>query len=211
MKRISLALGFFAILFTLVSCKKEQSGIIATISRYQGGEKVYIDNDNQDTDDHYACWHSDDAVWIHYTTAQVSGSGTTYVDNVGNYSLQSITGDDSHAQINMSSVPVTGTVLNAFYPSSLLPENATVSSDNTITINLPAQQIYTEKNGKQVINAPMVERTTINANGGANVEFHNVCALLKVRLRPNVFVYTITVTSDNAPLAGPATVSFGKK
>ena len=209
MKRISLALGFFAILFTLVSCQKEQSGIIATISRYQGGEKVYIDNDNQDTDDHYACWHSDDAVWIHYTTAQVSGSETTYVDNVGNYSLQSISGDDSHAQINMSSVPVTGTVLNAFYPSSLLPENATVSSDNTITINLPAQQTYTEKNGKQVINAPMVERTTINANGGANVEFHNVCALLKVRLRPNVFVYTITVTSDNAPLAGPATVSFG--
>ena len=207
MKRISLTLGFIAILFSMVSCQKEQSGIIATISRYQGDEKVYIDNDNQDEDDHYACWHSDDAVWIQYVTTQVNDSETTYVSNAAQYSLQAISNNDSRVKVNMTSIPSNGTVLNAFYPASLLPQNPTISSDNTIDINLPAVQTYTEKNGKQVIDAPMVARTTIQ-NGGAHVEFQNVCSLLKVKLRPNVICYWIEVESDNAPLNGTGTVDF---
>ena len=100
-----------------------------------------------------------------------------------------------------------GVTLNAIYH----PTTVTLGTEanNTIGITLPTAQTYQEDaNGAQVINAPMVAQATTNSRGGAELSFYNVCSLLKVMLTPNVFVHTITVTSDNAPLAGSGTVSF---
>ena len=201
MKRFSIALAFFAVLFSMVSCQKEQSTIIrASISPYRGGEKVYIN------DDYYACWDGSEQVWINGT----------------DYGLAPIEGNTTYFQIVMTSLPTSGTVLNALYPSSVITDGATIQTSNnvsTISIDLPADQYYEKDNNsdRQKIYAPMVAvPATVNQNGGANLVFHNVCSLLKVLVCPNAYVHNITVTQvagDNNTtlpyLAGPATVTFG--
>ncbi len=184
MKKIFLALGFSAALMSMVSCQKDETFVRASISRYQNPEKVVLNADN------YACWQSTD---------QVRVNGTEY-------GLTSISGDAGHFRINMGQQNP-GVTLNAIYH----PTTVTLGTEdnNTIGITLPTAQTYQEDaNGAQVINAPMVAQTTTNRRGGAELSFYNVCSLLKVMLTPNVFVHTITVTSNNAPLAGSGTVSF---
>jgi len=184
MKKIFLALGFSAALMSMVSCQKDETFVRASISRYQSPEKVVLNADN------YACWQSTDQVWVNGTE----------------YGLTPISGDESHFQINMGQLNA-GVTLNAIYH----PTTVTLGTEanNTIGITLPTAQTYQEDaNGAQVINAPMVAQATTNSRGGAELSFYNVCSLLKVMLTPNVFVHTITVTSDNAPLAGSGTVSF---
>lgn len=184
MKKIFLALGFSAALMSMVSCQKDETFVRASISRYQSPEKVVLDADN------YACWQSTDQVWVNGTE----------------YGLTSISGDAGHFLIDMGQQSA-GVTLNAIYH----PTTVTLGTyaDNTIGITLPTAQTYQEDaNGAQVINAPMVAQATTNRRGGAELSFYNVCSLLKVMLTPNVFVHTITVTSDNAPLAGSGTVSF---
>ena len=185
MKKIFLALGFIAALMSMVSCQKDETFVRASISRYQNPEKVVLNADN------YACWQSTDQVWVNGTE----------------HGLTPISGDESHFQINMGQQQAAGVTLNAIYH----PTTVTLGTDadNTIGITLPTAQTYQEDaNGAQVINAPMVAQATTNRRGGAELSFYNVCSLLKVMLTPNVFVHTITVTSDNAPLAGSGTVSF---
>ena len=184
MKKIFLALGFSAALMSMVSCQKDETFVRASISRYQSPEKVVLDADN------YACWQSTDQVWVNGTE----------------YGLTSISGDESHFWINMGQQNP-GVTLNAIYH----PTTVTLGTyaDNTIGITLPTAQTYQEDaNGAQVINAPMVAQATTNRRGGAELSFYNVCSLLKVMLTPKVFVDSITVTSNNAPLAGSGTVSF---
>lgn len=184
MKKIFLALGFSAALMSMVSCQKDETFVRASISRYQNPEKVVLNADN------YACWQSTD---------QVRVNGTEY-------GLTPISSDESHFLINMGQLNP-GVTLNAIYH----PTTVTLGTEanNTIGITLPTAQTYQEDaNGAQVINAPMVAQATTNRRGGAELSFYNVCSLLKVMLTPNVFVHTITVTSDNAPLAGSGTVSF---
>ena len=185
MKKIFLALGFSAALMSMVSCQKDETFVRASISRYQNPEKVVLNADN------YACWQSTDQVWVNGTE----------------HGLTPISGDESHFQINMGQQQAAGVTLNAIYH----PTTVTLGTyaDNTIGITLPTAQTYQEDaNGAQVINAPMVAQATTNRRGGAELSFYNVCSLLKVMLTPKVFVHTITVTSDNAPLAGSGTVSF---
>ena len=184
MKKIFLALGFSAALMSMVSCQKDETFVRASISRYQNPEKVVLDADN------YACWQSTDRVWVNGTE----------------YGLTPISGDESHFWINMGQQNP-GVTLNAIYH----PTTVTLGTyaDNTIGITLPTAQTYQEDaNGAQVINAPMVAQATTNSRGGAELSFYNVCSLLKVMLTPKVFVDSITVTSNNAPLAGSGTVSF---
>ena len=197
MKRIFTALGLFTILFTLASCQKENGLIVATISHYHNGEKVFMDGN-------FAYWNdATDQIWIN------NGDG------VQTCALQSL--DDNHFEIVMSAQQVEGTVLNALYPASVISEGATLS-EGQISVTLPAEQVYTvDDEGRQVINAPMVAQATVNANHGADVTFHNVCSLLKVMVHPNVFVHTITISqassqasdADNHPsVAGAGTITF---
>lgn len=184
MKKIFLALGFIAALMSMVSCQKDETFVRASISRYQSPEKVVLDTNN------YACWQSTDQVWVNGTE----------------YGLTSISGDAGHFLINMGQLNA-GVTLNAIYH----PTTVTLGTyaNDSIGITLPTPQTYQkDANGAQVINAPMVARATTNRRGGAELSFYNVCSLLKVMLTPNVFVDSITVTSNNAPLAGSGRVSF---
>ncbi len=187
MKRIFIALGFFAVLFTLASCQKDQTLIRASITRYHGPEKVHLESN-------YACWDGDETIWINEST----------------YPITPIEGDNDHFMINMGTTTLTqGTQLNAVFCPSTVTRGTYSSDDNTIGITLPDIQDYSEDgNGNQVINAPMVTTATVNRQGGALLEFNNVCSLLKVQLRPNVICYWIEVTSDNAPLAGTGTLDI---
>lgn len=195
MKRIFTALGLFTILFTLAGCQKDNGLIVATISHYHNGEKVFMDGN-------FAYWNdATDQIWIN------NGTG------VQTCALQSL--DANHFEIVMSEQQAEGTVLNALYPASVISQGATLS-EGQISVTLPAEQVYTVDNeGRQVINAPMVAQATVNANHGADVTFHNVCSLLKVMVHPHVFVHTITISqADNATnhpsLAGNATITFNE-
>ena len=198
MKKIFTVLGIFAVLFSLTSCQKEQTTVLrATISHYQGDEKVYLGGENGNI----AYWHTTDKVWI---------NGEESV------SLRTIDGTTQY-EIVMSSdyEPVANTTLNAVYPSTIVNgELATANNVTTVTVNLPATQEYkVDGNGKQLIKAPMVAQKATNANGGANLVFHNVCSLLKVMVHPNVFVHTITISQAtdatyHPSLAGNGTITF---
>ena len=183
MKKIFLALGFSAALMSMVSCQKDETFVRASISRYQSPEKVVLNADN------YACWQSTDLVWVNGTE----------------YGLTPISGDESHFWINMGQQNP-GVTLNAIYHPTTV-RLGTYANDS-IGITLDTVQTYQEDAGAQVINAPMVARATTNRRGGAELSFYNVCSLLKVMLTPKVFVDSITVTSNNAPLAGSGKVSF---
>lgn len=193
MKRIFTALGLFTILFTLAGCQKDNGLIVATISHYHNGEKVFMDGN-------FAYWNdATDQIWIN------NGTG------VQTCALQSL--DANHFEIVMSEQQAEGTVLNALYPASVISQGATLS-EGQISVTLPAEQVYTvDAQGRQVINAPMVAQATVNANHGADVTFHNVCSLLKVMVHANVFVHTITVSqatdaTSHPSLAGAGTITF---
>ena len=192
MKRISIVLGFIAALFTMVSCQKDQNFIRASITPYHGDEKVHLNITN------YACWDGNESIWI----------------NQNEYQITAITGDAEHFLIDMGSNKPAheGDPLNAVYHPSTVSISNYNSTNNTIDIDLPANQTYTEDgHGNQVINAPMVATAEINSRGGADLIFSNVCALLKVQLQPNVICYYIEVTSDNAPLNGTGTIDITNK
>ena len=192
MKRISIVLGFIAALFTMVSCQKDQNFIRASITPYHGDEKVHLNSTN------YACWDGNESIWI----------------NQNEYQITAITGDAEHFLIDMgSNKPANeGDPLNAVYHPSTVSISNYNSTNNTIDIDLPANQTYTEDgHGNQVINAPMVATAEINSRGGADLIFSNVCALLRVELQPNVICYYIEVTSDSAPLNGTGTINITSK
>ena len=202
MKRIFTVLGLFTILFTLASCQKEQTTVLrATISHYQSDSKVYIQ-------DKIAYWHESDQIWINGTTST---------------GLSTLT--DSQFEIVMPDgfVATSGATLNAVYPAEVvngsLSSTITTVNDEACTtysvgITIPDNQVYeVDGDGKQIVKAPMVAQATVNSQGGADVEFHNVCSLLKVMVHPHVFVHTITISqADNATnhpsLAGNATITF---
>ena len=202
MKKIFTVLGLFTILFSLASCQKEQGRIIATIAHYQGDEKVYMSGNS-------AFWNisndqTDDQIWVN--------NGTT----AGSYPLQGINNDGNYYEIVMGSTQNENTVLNALYPASVIAQNASLNN-NQIRIKLPSEQTYTVVGGKQVINAPMAAQATVNARHGAELKFSNLCSLLKVKVHPNVYVISITVSQapasegeTNPPLAGTGTVTFAE-
>jgi len=209
MKRFFAAFGFFAALLTMVSCEKDTNPnfIRASISNYHGPDKVYIGANN------YACWDGSENIWI---------------NGVNTYTLTTIVGDNSRFLIDMGdNQPEAGDILYALFQSDDMTlddfNTTTVETTDetthettsvttaTIPVTLPREQIYAEdQQGRQVINAPMVAQATVNAQGGADLKFHNVCSLLKIQLRPKVFVHDITVTSSAAPLAGSGTVTFSE-
>lgn len=193
MKRFFAAFGFFAALLTMVSCEKDTNPnfIRASISNYHGPDKVYIGADN------YACWDGSEHIWI---------------NGVNTYTLTTIVGDNSRFLIDMGdNQPEAGDILYALFQSDDMELGTFNTTTATIPVTLPREQIYAEdQQGRQVINAPMVAQATVNAQGGADLKFHNVCSLLKIQLRHNVFVHDITVTSSAAPLAGSGTVTFSE-
>ena len=200
MKRFCIVLGFLALLLGMVSCQKDQTVIRATISRYQNDQKVYIDGDN------YACWEGDEQVFLNGNT----------------YSLT--THDDNSFEIAMTGDHPSGTLLNAIYPSGMVVENtysstsatstSSTSATSTIRIELPATQDYeVDGQGRQIIQAPMAAQVETGRNGGATLDFNNICSLLKVQVHTNVFVHSITVNvlEGGISLAGQGTVNFNNK
>lgn len=194
MKKILAVVGILSALVLTVSCQKDQNYLRASFSPYQGGGKVYIQNQ-------YACWSIGDTVWI-------NGNGT-------DYTIASMGDNDGSFLINTGSTVFSRTPLTALYPSNVIASGSTVNDDNQINITLPQEQKYVVKEGEQIVYAPMVATVTTSASGGGNLVFTNLCSLLKVQVHPNVFVHTITVRiadgSTQVPLAGPATVNFSSK
>lgn len=187
MKKVFTVLGLFTILFTLASCQKEQTTVLrATISHYQSDSKVYIENK-------IAYWHESDQIWINGTTST---------------GLSTLTASQFEIVMPDSFEPTPGATLNAVYPASII--NGTLSG-NTIGVEIPDNQVYeVDGDGKQIVKAPMVAQATVNSQGGADVEFHNVCSLLKVMVHPNVVVRSITVSqaANTVSLAGNGTITF---
>ncbi|MBQ7711642.1 MAG: hypothetical protein IJT39_07450 [Bacteroidales bacterium] len=118
-----------------------------------------------------------------------------------------INGVKYYASVSGGSVSLSGEdVANPFfaaYPFNIV--NNAISGG--VAVSLPSEQDYSETDGHQVINAPMA---AYSENEG--LQFKNVCALIKVRVRNNMgkgdfTLSSITVTASDAKLSGPATIT----
>jgi hypothetical protein len=169
----------------LAGCKKDGlETFTATIQRYDGGEKAYID------DDYYACWTNGDLVKVNSTTCTAS---VAYVDD--------------SSLVRIPGVPRTSDGYYAIYPAKVSP---TGNFGNGSTITLPQEQEYRvvgAGGNHQVLDAPMAAM----ADGNNVLKFQNLCFLLKVHIgQSNNKLQAIMVeAADNTvKLSGSGTVTF---
>lgn len=114
----------------------------------------------------------------------------------------SVSGSDFTLELTDGS---TDSPYSAVYPKDFV---TSVSGGFPVNLTLPAEQEYVEQNGKQVINAPMAAF----GDGEPQLEFKNVCSLVRVRVRNNlgmgeITLSSITITASDANLSGSATIS----
>ena len=185
MKKTILTCAIVAAI-TMVGCKKESftgDSIPATIKQYHGSNeaKVYIDSRN------YSTWHQNDGVKLNGYDEIVTGT----TNNKWNISVRN----------NQA-----GTV-GAIFPATAVPSSVTSfnGTSTSVAVTLPATQTYeTDGNGNQKLNALMA------AKGTSMLEFHNLCALLKVQVPANTYVNSILVGTieGNVTLWGDGNISF---
>lgn len=180
-----LCLGAAALLFG--ACQKDEPvasvSIRATIAdaytSNESGAKVVVDNTVK------PAFVTGDKVWI---------NGAEFT--------ASVDGDDFTLELTSGSASAP---YSAVYPY----DEDIVLSDGNFEIELPAEQPYTESNGKQVINAPMVA----TGSGEPQLEFKNVCSLVRIRVRNNyegegdITLSSITITASDAYLSGSASIT----
>lgn len=98
---------------------------------------------------------------------------------------ESVRVNDNDGTINVGACETTISTIEsqvgyrAFYPVSLLTdESADLTSDASVSVTLPATQIYKEFNGRQKIDMPMGAYT----ENGTTLHFKNFCSLVNVHV-----------------------------
>ena len=166
MKKAFIALAFVAATLLTVSCKKDNVAFSI---------KATINNYTHDTkvyvdDDNFSCWAAGDEVKINNITG----------------SIASTTNGGHHGTINSESE--VEPTFYAVYPASAVTSQSVTA--NGTTIHLPSMQKCIVEDGHQVVNAIMA------AQGETELDFYNLCALLKVKVPADLHVTDIYVTTN---------------
>ena len=166
MKKAFIALAFVAATLLTVSCKKDNVAFSI---------KATINNYTHDTkvyvdDDNFSCWATGDEVKINNITG----------------SIASTTNGGHHGTINSESE--VEPTFYAVYPASAVTSQSVTASGTTI--HLPSMQKCIVEGGHQVVNAIMA------AQGETELDFYNLCALLKVKVPATLHVTDIYVTTN---------------
>ena len=166
MKKAFIALAFVAATLLTVSCKKDTAAFSI---------KATINNYTHDTkvfvdDENFSCWSTQDLVMINNITGSVA----------------STTNGGRHGTINSESE--VEPTFYAVYPASAVTSQSVTASGTTI--HLPSMQKCIVKDGHQVVNALMA------AQGETDLDFYNLCALLKVKVPATLHVTDIYVTTN---------------
>ena len=166
MKKAFIALAFVAATLLTVSCKKDNVAFSI---------KATINNYTHDTKvyvdaDNFSCWATGDEVKINNITG----------------SIASTTNGGHHGTINSESE--VEPTFYAVYPASAVTSQSVTASGTTI--HLPSMQKCIVEGGHQVVNAIMA------AQGETELDFYNLCALLKVKVPADLHVTDIYVTTN---------------
>lgn len=188
MKRYyTIASLFLAAAMTFSACEKDENGFVSLnveVDNYTGAgnTKMYVDENN----------------YTHWTTGdQVNINGT------GNTCSVDLTGEKA----KIKGVPTSSAGYLAVYPAGIAGYYNTSSS--SIIVTLPSTQIYSvDGSGRQIIQAPMYAYC---ANGTNTLTFHNLCSLLKVKVKntrkEDITMQSITVTSTGKKISGNGTIN----
>lgn len=169
-------------LLSLVGCQKDGQGVTlkAKISPVANGtDKLYIDGFS-------TYWTSGDAVFVN----DQSGCAVS-INNDGSAIIQGVTSSSSYA---------------AVYPSSIVT-SASVSAGSQVNITLPATQVYSQVDGKQIVSVPMAAYTT-----GTTLDFANLCSVVKVEVTNSTgaafSLNSISITASGARLSGAGVLTI---
>ena len=148
-----------------------------------GGTKTVLGNGESDTESHPVLWTPGDAIGITATSA------------FGRYEYRG-TEDTDFAEFEGE--PIQGDLFYAVYPYSA----KTAMSGSVLSLELPTVQQYAEASFAPSY-SPMVARSE-----STELEFKNLCGLLKIRLTGTETISSITFRSSGQGVSGPATVSM---
>ena len=171
------------------ACNKDEQfvDLNANIVNYGNNDsKVYVDNA------HYANWHNPDTVMI---------NGTVYSVAIAS---------DGQSR-SYASIPNVAVNTNGFY--AIYPCDRIITPDTTGTgfpsILMPQVQVYTQKDGKQIIKAPMAAYCAYisSTSTGHYLNFKNLCSLIEVNVPEGTEVAYIQVTSRDKFLWGNASIT----
>ena len=148
-----------------------------------GGTKTVLGNGESDTESHPVLWTPGDAI------------GITAASAFGRYEYRG-TEDTDYAEFEGE--PIQGDLFYAVYPYSA----KTAMSGTVLSLELPSVQQYAEASFAPSY-SPMVARCE-----STELEFKNLCGLLKIRLTGTETISSITFRSSGQGVSGPATVSM---
>ena len=177
MKKVLFLSTLIAAVLLASSCQKEQELVTLGAVISQTG-KTYID-------DRYPCWNNGDQVYVNnaaYPISAASGPSAQIVDVVS---------ADSY---------------RALFPASLVPSSMDITNNGSISVTLPATQLYTLVDGHQRVNAPMGAYTE-----GEVLQFRNLCSIVHVVVNNNtgsdMALDKLRIAADNAYLSGAGTAT----
>ena len=183
MKKYTFYFICFLMAVAVTSCKKEKeedSFLKGQMTDFQG-QKAYIDGSN------YSCFRRGEPILV-------NGRNNCTVSTLSN----------SDRTCNISGAEKSEYGYYAFYPANLISATDISSGFNGATVTLPRVQQYAEENGHQVIDNPMAGHLPNSPSG--TIQFHNLCALLKVNVTSNWTLDSIQVTMKGTDLWGTGSV-----
>ena len=177
----------------LAGCSKEENlseQVKTSTTTFQaviesGATKTVLGNGDSDTESHPVLWTSGDAIGI--TSASASGFGRYEYRGTEDTEFAEFEGD-----------PIEGDLFYAVYPYS----GDAVMSGSVLTLELPSVQEYTEASFAPS-SSPMVAKS-----GSTDLEFKNLCGLLKLNLTGTATVRSVVFRSSGRGVSGQATVDM---
>ena len=177
--------------FWLAGCNKEEdlSGLTEmSTSTFRGviesgDTKTVLEDGDSETEYHYVLWTPGDAIGV---TSTASFSRFEYL------------GTENTVTAEFSGDPIQGELFYAVYPYS---EDA-VMSGSVLTLELPSVQEYAEASFAPS-SSPMVAKS-----GSTDLEFKNLCGLLKLNLTGTATVRSVVFRSSGRGVSGQATVDM---
>ena len=169
--------------FLMSACQKDSATLRLRIARFGGGDKVYIDDSSN-----RPMWEMGDAIRINNDEVVLTTGGT-----------------------DVTCTTATSNNYKAIYPSSIVNS---IPDDGNISLSIPRYQVYAANNSDdQIVRAPMGACANASVSGSATLQFHNLGALLAVKVKNNVshgdlILDNITVTASAMSLWGDASLVF---
>lgn len=173
MKKTFIALTLVFAALLTAGCKKDNAAFSVKATINSFSHDEKVFVDTEN----FSCWSADDLVKINDITGSV-----TATSNGGR-----------HGTIHSDSE--TEPTYYAIYPAEAVTSATLTASNNEVA--LPSMQKCIVKDGKQVVNA------LLGAQGETDLDFFNLCALLKVKVPASLDVTDIYVTTYNETANGP--------